>query len=201
MRTIGITQRDQPPTAFGEIRSALDVRWYFFLAACQAVAVPLPGDAALAVRAAEHLGLDALVLSGGDDLAAYGGRTPHRDRAEEALLRWAVENGVPVLGVCRGMQLIATAFGAALEPVEGHVAVRHEISFSDGGRREVNSYHRWGVRAVPEPLEADAVCAGVVEKLHHRDARVTGVMWHPEREEPFAAADIALVGGLLAGAR
>jgi N5-(cytidine 5'-diphosphoramidyl)-L-glutamine hydrolase len=199
VKTVGITQRDLPPNEYGEVRYALDVRWYAFLAVCGAVVVPLPGDAEQALRTVAHLGLDALVLSGGDDLAAYGGGAPARDRAEQALLRWAIDEDVPVIGVCRGMQLIAHSFGTPLIPVSGHAAVRHEITTSAGERRDVNSYHRFGVRDVVPPLEADAVCGNVVEQMHHRSARVVGIMWHPEREERFCSQDVALMETLLGG--
>src|SRR5438552_2244486 len=79
---------------------------------------PLPST----VQLLDHL--DGLVFSGGSDLGAslYGqvqhpdtlGVIPHRDRAELALLEAALERGMPVLGVCRGMQLINVALGGTL---------------------------------------------------------------------------------------
>lgn len=197
MKVVGITQRDLPPTEFGEYRYGLDARWYEFLAACGVVAVPLPNDATLSVRTATELGLDGIVLSGGHDLARYGGTAPARDEAEGAVLRWAVSREVPVLGVCRGMQLILDAFGARLVPVPGHVAVRHRVELAGGGHREVNSYHRWAALETPPALIPVAVCGDVVEQVQHADARVTGVMWHPEREAEFSPADLRLVRDLL----
>jgi N5-(cytidine 5'-diphosphoramidyl)-L-glutamine hydrolase len=197
VKALGITQRDLPPNEFGEVRCGLDVRWFEFLAACGAVAVPLPSDAELAVRTVAHLGLDGIVLSGGDSLARYGGAAAHRDLAESELLRWAIAQDVPVLGVCRGMQVVLHAFGTRLAYVAGHVAVRHEVADGAGGHREVNSYHRLGARSVADPLIATAMCGDVVEQVCHLDARVAGIMWHPEREDPFASADVKLVHDLL----
>ena len=186
---VGISQRSLPPTEFGERRFGLDRRWFPFLDRCGLVAVPLPNLAGVAVRTAEALGLRGLVLTGGDDLGRYGGPTPDRDEAERALLGWASAAGLPVLGVCRGAQLLLDAHGAELVAVDGHVAVRHVLS--DG--RPVNSYHRRAALSVPPPLRVTATCGPVVEAFEHERAAITGVMWHPEREEPPSPEDVRLV--------
>lgn len=189
--TIGITQRSLPPTELGELRDGLDRRWFSFLAACGLVVVPLPNLAEVAVATARTLGLCGLVFSGGEDLATYGGPASGRDETEWALLDWARATGVPVLGICRGAQLLLDAFGARLEPVDGHVATRHVIR-GDAPPRTVNSYHRYAARAVTEPLRVTATCGDVVEAFEHRDAHVAGIMWHPEREDTSAAEDVRL---------
>jgi putative glutamine amidotransferase len=196
VKAVGITQR-AVQDEHGEEGDALDVRWVEFLAVCGVVAVPLPNSAPHAVRAARELGLAGLVLTGGGDLVPYGGTAPRRDETERRLLRWALTGDVPVLGVCRGMQAILNHFGTSLRPVAGHVGVRHEVDFRSGGRREVNSFHRFGADAVADPLVVEAVCGPVVESVRHRDARLVGVMWHPEREPEYAPEDVALVRGLL----
>ncbi|MEW2354020.1 gamma-glutamyl-gamma-aminobutyrate hydrolase family protein [Spirillospora sp. NPDC029432] len=199
---VGVTQRALAPDRFGEHRDALDVRWYEFLDACGFVAVPLPGLPGPALRGASALGLHGLVLTGGDDLAVCaGGPATRRETAERGLLRWAVAADVPVLGVCRGMQLVLDEFGAELVEVDGHVATRHEVSgVGAGGGREVNSYHRYAARSVPDPLVATGTHGDVVESVRHRRARVEGIMWHPEREPVYAREDVVLVRELFGGA-
>jgi len=136
--------------------------------------VPPAGDAlapALAV-------LDGLLLAGGADLdpAGYGaephpqttGVRPGRDAAERALVDAALEVGLPVLGVCRGMQLLNVALGGTLEQhlpdVVGHEGHRgppgefaeHEVRLDAGSRVgraldgvvSVRSYHHQGVDRV-----------------------------------------------------
>lgn len=79
-------------------------------------AVGLPDHASTNVVA----GADALVLTGGEDIDAYGspyrvGRTdPDRDRSEFDLLRAARDRALPVLGICRGMQLLVVTAGGRL---------------------------------------------------------------------------------------
>lgn len=196
MTLVGITQRVLPHNEFGERRDALDVRWPDFLAACGLTPVPLPNRVELALHVARESRVRGIVLSGGDDLAEYGGPSPHRDETERGLLAWAVERDIPVLGVCRGMQVILRAYGAELEEVGGHVATRHAITGMRDEGREVNSYHRMAARAVRPPLRAVAYSGDVVEAVIHHHAPVRGIMWHPERESPFDPRDIGSVRAL-----
>ena len=151
---IGITQRVEDLPDRGERRDALDQAWTTWIGATGDLAVPIPNtgdDVAAFVRALE---LDAVVLSGGNDLAHLEGATnaaPERDATERALLAHATESGLPVLAVCRGMQMLVTFWGGTLSPLTGHVGVPHDIDpvFSPWRLRAgpVNSFHDWGVAA------------------------------------------------------
>ncbi|PWC31703.1 gamma-glutamyl-gamma-aminobutyrate hydrolase family protein [Azospirillum sp. TSO22-1] len=197
---IAVTQRVAIDPAHGERRDALDQRWAPFLAACGLLPVPVPNDAELAVALAERAGVAGLLLTGGNDI----GTAPERDGTERRLVAWAEARGLPVLGVCRGMQMLLTLAGVALEPVSGHVAVRHAIRLGDE-RVEVNSYHGLAARMVGEELAAGDLEAwgvaddGVVEAVRHRGRPTVGIMWHPEREVPFRALDVDLITTLFQG--
>jgi putative glutamine amidotransferase len=90
------------------------------------------------------------------------------------------------------MQLIQQRCAVPLQRVEGHVTRRQVIQVN-GEPMEVNSYHRFGARESRPPLDVWAVAAdGVVKAIRHTARPTTGIMWHPERNTPFAADDVAL---------
>jgi gamma-glutamyl-gamma-aminobutyrate hydrolase PuuD len=186
---VGVSQRLLPPTVHGEVRLALDVRWSAFLDACGLIGVPLPIEPRLADAVLDHAGCIGIVLTGGDDLAELGGSSRRRDHLERHLLARALTEEIPLLGVCRGMQLILAAFGTSLVEVEGHVGTHHAVS-GRMARTSVNSFHRWAACDVPDELEVLGRCEQVVEAVRVRQARAIGVMWHPERNEPFHPSDL-----------
>lgn len=190
---VAITQRILRDPVTEERRDALDQRWTGFLAAAGLRPLILPNHAPSALELVQEVDPAGLVLSGGGDLTACGGDAAERDATEAALVAWAVARRRPVLGVCRGMQQLLHLAGAKLDRIEGHVRTRHKIAFQ-GRAIEVNSFHDFALRAVPDKefvvLARDV--DGTIEAVRHRRLPQIGIMWHPERETPFADHDIAL---------
>jgi N5-(cytidine 5'-diphosphoramidyl)-L-glutamine hydrolase len=190
MKAVAITQRVSVDPCHGERRDCLDQAWTRFLLACGLVPVLLPNVAEAALALCE--GTTGVVFTGGNDLVALGGDAPERDAVENALLDFAERRGLPVVGVCRGMQVIQQRYAIPLRSVEGHVAQRQVIRI-EGERREVNSYHNFAAFDSRPPLDVWAVATdGVVKAIRHSGLPITGIMWHPERFDPFPPADLAL---------
>jgi putative glutamine amidotransferase len=188
-RLVAISQRVIPDSSHGERRDALDQRWAAFLLECDLIPVLLPNHAAAVDALFTALPLAGLVLTGGGDLAAYGGDAPERDAAETVALGHCRARRLPVLGICRGMQMIQHAFGVKLIPVSGHVARPHAVA-GLWARAAVNSYHQWGsVEAGPFQVLARAD-DGVIEGIRHPAEPVQAIMWHPERDKPFCEHDL-----------
>lgn len=195
-RRVGVTQRQVDLPERGEVRDALDARLPRLLWELGFVPVPIANDVADADAYLDALDIDALLLSGGDHV----GEPPARARVERAALDLALRRGIPVLGICRGMQVIVTACGGTLVPADGHVATRHPVDGPLTGAREVNSFHAFGVMpdGLPEVLRPVAHAPdGTVEAVRHAVHPWTAIMWHPERERPFNADDLDLVAGAL----
>ncbi|MGC4854260.1 gamma-glutamyl-gamma-aminobutyrate hydrolase family protein [Micromonospora sp. DT4] len=156
--------------------------------------------------------LDGLLLAGGADVGpGRYGQQPHprtedrpdRDVGELTLLTAALATDMPVLGVCRGMQLLAVAYGGTLHQhlpdVLGSEAHRpapgvygtHPVRFAPGslaartmvGVQQVNSYHHQAV-ATPGRLAVTGWASdGVIEAVEDPGRPfVLGVQWHPENE-------------------
>lgn len=193
MRTVAVTQRVTVDPPHGTRRDCLDQVWVKFLLRCELLPIPIPNSVDAALTICKNV--DGIVLTGGNDLTAYGGDAPERDETETALLDLAEQRDLPVLGVCRGMQMIQHRFGTRLERVSGHVAARQCISI-DGRNVEVNSFHNFGASEVHPPLMTWAIADdGVIKAVKHAKCRMIGVMWHPERLDPFTADDVALFSG------
>lgn len=155
--------------------------------------------------------VDGLVVAGGVDVAAgrYGavshplvqGARPDRDDAELALARAAVAADLPLLGVCRGMQVMAVAAGGELDQhlpdLVGHdrhspgpgVYGSHDVETVEGTwlrrvlgvRVAVPTYHHQGVRSWPGYVPSAWADDGVLEAFEDPSARFrVGVQWHPE---------------------
>lgn len=192
MKVVLVSQRVEVLAEHGERRDALDQRLLDWVAASGLLPVPVPNRLACVEPLWTRLQPAAVVLSGGNDLVAYGGDAPERDAVELALLSHAMHEEVPLFGVCRGAQLLLAAFGNRLERVPGHVGTCHAL-VGDGWGRSVNSYHAWGCRRLSAPLCVLARSEdGVIEAFGHADLPLLGVMWHPEREAPFDEHDRAL---------
>ena len=128
----------------------------------------------------------ALLLSGGNDIGAI----PQRDLTENCLLSWAEKNRKPVLGICRGMQMMGVYAGGKLVEVDGHVRTRHQLEMSDNNinifSESVNSYHNQVLQECPDGFDILAKSEdGNLEAMKHKELPWEAWMWHPEREENF----------------
>ena len=161
--------------------------------------------------------LDALIVTGGAgdlDPALYR-QDPHpqtgpgqeeRDAYELALVRAAIERQMPVLGICRGMQILNVAYGGGIEQhlpdVLGHERHRHtpgtfadhDVDLEPGSlaaraagseRTPAKSHHHQGVREIGAGLAVTGWSEdGAVEAIEDPSCPfVLGVLWHPEEDE------------------
>ena len=151
--------------------------------------------------------LDGLVLSGGGDIdpVRYGHtpspetQTPDaaRDGFEVALAEAALEQDVPTLGICRGIQLVNVALGGTVaQHVPSHACVdgapddlTHIVTFASGSQMHarcgkwirVNSLHHQAVDQVGNGLVVVGTSSdGGIEALEHESKPIVAVQWHPE---------------------
>lgn len=165
------------------------------------VHLPLDAEPALYVDR-----LDGIVLTGGADVepVRYGAEPDEhadppetiRDDFELALLAQAAESTTPVLGICRGLQILNVFAGGTLhQDVPEHArydvppnSITHAIDIVTGTQLEglygathqVNSLHHQTVDRVGDDLVVTAAHDGVVEALEHTSLPIIAVQWHPE---------------------
>lgn len=195
-----------------------------------AMALLLAPDPALVAEPDEALDrIDGLMLAGGADIdpRAYGatahpetiGSVPERDAFEVALLRRALERDLPVLGICRGMQIMNIARGGTLHQhlpeLSGHEEHRRVLGSFEGADHDVRlkpgslaaraageehhatkSHHHQGVDRVGDGLEVTgwALVDDLPEAIElPGNGFALGVQWHPEADETSR-----LIGALVA---
>ena len=167
----------------------------------------------------EILRCDGLLLPGGEDVnPAYYGQmatercgkiTPSRDYAELKILEAFLATDKPILGICRGEQLLNVYFGGTLHQDIGHIATcchsdfrrknwgNHTVTLTPGTKLAqilgaetvtVNSLHHQAVdKAAPSLITAATSEDGIVEAVEHPEHPFCiGVQWHPEHMAPFS---------------
>ena len=212
---IGLTMRVVAPEAYWDPRDAISHDWLRMLDACGVDMTCLPNMPDTASARLQSANVDLLVLTGGEDMRVrpHAAVPPHqegdpwvqRDLAEVVYLDTALAEGIPVFGVCRGMQLINCYLGGDLTtlPDAGtHRAMEHPVNFCECTFAEVwrnkqltvNSFHDTAVS--PDNLASDLIAVaqagdGTVEACRYRTRPVAAVMWHPERHFANAVAAAA----------
>ncbi len=225
------TYLEQAKQGVWDVRAAFLPQQYFdAVTTSGGIAVLLPPQPASADAAAAVLdGLDGLILTGGLDVQPelYGAARhpltdparPDRDSWELALFRGAEERRMPVLAICRGLQLVNVARGGTLHQhlpevlgteryrIGGGVFAENTVEVDAGtslagllgdGEFAVHSYHHQGVDRLGDGLVATArTDDGLVQAVESTgDGYLVGVQWHPEEN----SADRRLFAGLVAEA-
>jgi len=190
---IAISQRVDTSNSLGERRDALDQRWWNVFSHLNGLPLPLPNDYKLVKQLLSQQIVSGIVLSGGNSLVDLNGDAPERDETDQLCIEFAIKQKLPLLGVCRGMQSIQHYFSGEFLPVDGHVCAKQEIEF-EKQKIWVNSYHNWACKEPPKELIVTGYAAdGVIKAVKHKNHALTGIMWHPEREQQINQHDINLI--------
>ena len=209
---IGITQRIIKEPNHGELRDELSHDWidYFTKNFPKAFLIPIPNFRILDDDWFENLNLDLLILSNGNDLGEFS----RRDKLERHAIEYAVNNSIPIIGFCRGFQIINEYFGGRLNSnieettKQKHVSIEHEVEIVnkryvqmlDKKIIKVNSYHNHGVLidGLSPSLKAFAISErSVVEGFFHEELPIMGIQWHPERSNNSQLENKILIDSII----
>lgn len=194
MKLIAISQRIEK-SKYNEIRPQLDIRLFDFIIKCGFYPVPIPYFLDPNKKSISNLNKwlkiikpDGLILSGGEDL----GKNRLRDRSEYFLFNYFKKNNLPIIGICRGMQLIASIYGSKLKKVKNHVNKKTKISFGNKFQK-VKCYHNYSITKCPSEFEIISKSKdNQIESINSKNNKILGLMWHPERDKIFSKFNISI---------
>lgn len=187
---IGISQRLLLNESYYELREALALEWGAFFKTNLQGFLPLPLSYKLDFKAyAPHL--KGVILSGGNDLNSLNPNelSLKRDAYETKIISYCFKKELPLLGICRGAQMIAQHFNSTLKPCQNHIGT-HQIT-TKKGEFEVNSFHNFCIENLGENLKALAFTKDQsIEAFRHKKKHIYGIMWHIEREKGLGESAI-----------
>lgn len=201
---LGLSMRVVEATGYIEPRDALAQDWSVFLQRVLPDAhwIPVPNIGKDVSEFMEYWGLNGFILTGGNNI--YD--APIRDETELTMLEYATRNTLPVLGVCRGMQMICHYYNQSPLPClnpQNHVTTTHRVHLTDNflqwdeDELTVNSFHEQCVGTADQfrrDLKPFAIADdGLVEGVINANKRLLGIMWHPERDNPASDFDEYLI--------
>ena len=167
------------------------------------IPVILPASAVME-QTEEIMGIcDGILFPGGEDMTpSYYGEDPHpaiqvyKPEIDEALMRagrYALEHKKPMLGICKGNQLLNVLMGGSLYQdlsLKGPDCITHQIRVEEGTRLSkllgsgvcmTNSMHHQSVKELGKGLRASAYANdGIIEAIEDQEGLIVGVQWHPE---------------------
>ena len=139
---------------------------------------------------------DGFIISGGDDLdpSFYGEANiscettlKEIDLLDQRIVNYCIDNKVPLLGICRGMQAINVFLGGSLyQDIPNHKDIIHNVKgldplFEDSFK--INSMHHQAIKDLAKGLKVIAICVkdGTIEAVIHDNLPIIGCQWHPEQ--------------------
>lgn len=203
MKNIGITSRIINDNKHGEIRDTIDQRWIGYLAYTGFNPIIIPTGVNYS-NFIKNLNIEGIIFSGGDNLFSISNNniSQIRDKKEKIILQHALNETIPIYGVCRGMQFIAEYFGSTLKKVKNHVGRKHKVFLNKKfwgtsflkNKTSVNSYHEFGIDRLGNNLINVVISEDEnIEAFIHSKLRIFCQMWHPEREKPYSVSDVKLI--------
>ena len=192
MKKIGISLRVELIEKYDEKRDSISHDWINFLQKIDCIPILIPNNLHNVENYITDLNLDAIILSGGDNIGDF----PERDKTENSILEFGIKNAIPILGVCRGMQIINYYFQGSIQKnaSSNHVVKPHSIDVVKNSliktlkksKLNVNSFHNNLIKKdeIGKDLEIFALSESdnSVEGYFHKKHPIMGVMWHPERD-------------------
>jgi putative glutamine amidotransferase len=117
-----------------------------------------------------------------------------RKTLDDYYFKYSIENDIPFLGVCHGAQYIAGYYKSKIIKKKNHTRKNHIIKLSSQKKMKVNSYHDFSIVKLGKSLNNLAFTAdGSIEAFKHKNKKILGIMWHPERYKKIKKFDLDFI--------
>ena len=141
--------------------------------------------------------INLLIIPGGNDVSNILKTSKKRNIVEKNLIKICFKKKIPILGICRGAQLLNKSFGGKISKIKKHMRTRHNIFFTN---REiikknflnVNSFHNDGIKKNDLSKSFKILASDKhqnIEMFISNNKKIIGTMWHPEREKSTQLLD------------
>ena len=141
--------------------------------------------------------INLLIIPGGNDVSNVLKTSNIRNNIEKNLIKICFKKKIPILGICRGAQLLNKSFGGKISKIKKHMRTRHNIFFTN---REiikknflnVNSFHNDGIKKNDLSKSFKVLASDKhnnIEMFISNNKKIIGTMWHPEREKSTQLLD------------
>ena len=141
--------------------------------------------------------INLLIIPGGNDVSNSLNTSKIRNIIETNLIKICFKKKIPILGICRGAQLLNKSFGGKIKKVKKHMRTRHNIffiknNFIKKNYLDVNSFHNDGIKKNDLAKKFNMLANDKDENIEmfiSKDKKIIGTMWHPEREKSTKLLD------------
>lgn len=185
-----VTQRIDFFPPHNERRDSLDINWYSFFEKVGVTPILIPNNLNITIRILRSFKIDGILLTGGNTLAHLkGGDAPERDEVEKYLVEYGLNCKIPIIGVCRGFQILQHYFAGELIPIKGYAGIEHQVFMNGNKVRTITTHCNYGFKNSPfDIISIDE--NNIVLSAENKEKKIYGQLWHPERQMNFSNDDV-----------